>query len=146
MKILLVDDSKLARHQLYAMLRELGYSSIVACEDVPSARTVLAAGDVDLIFADYNMPGESGLDLVHWVRANAATAKTPIVMVTTVSEREKIIEAVKSGVQNYIFKPVQRRILAEKLSDLARTYGFEPPKVSAPAEPQSPAPPATPQT
>jgi two-component system chemotaxis response regulator CheY len=128
MKILVVDDSKLARYQVVAVLKELGYDQITALDNIADARIALTNDRFDLILSDYNMPGGSGLDFVKMVRAEPASARVPFIMVTTVAEREKIMEAVKCGVQNYIFKPVQKRMLADKLAELAKTYEFQAPK------------------
>jgi two-component system chemotaxis response regulator CheY len=127
MKILVVDDSKVIRHTMLTLLRQLGYHDILACEDVKQARAALAQDNYDLILSDWHMPGESGLDFLKYVRATERYAKIPFIMITTETERANVIEALKAGVQNYIFKPIQKDVLMEKIGALVKSHGIEPP-------------------
>ena len=109
-------------------LKELGYASIREAKAVPEAKTVLASDKIDMIISDWNMPGGSGLDLLNFVRSKPEYSKIPFIMNTTEQEKKKIFQAVKSGAQAYLFKPVKKDLLAQKLFDLSKTHGIQPPK------------------
>ncbi|MBN1601559.1 MAG: response regulator [Chitinispirillaceae bacterium] len=128
MKILVVDDSKTMRYVLITALKEIGYSSIITAECVDVAKTLLAADPIPgLIISDWNMPGASGLDFLKYVRSNTRTKETPFIMLTTETDRNKIVEATRAGLQSYLLKPVKKNVLAEKMRELSAAYGFPPP-------------------
>ena len=76
------------------------------------AYNLVLAGDVDIIFTDWNMPVMDGLTFVIELRK---TSKVPIVMVTTEGGQKEVLEAMKSGVNDYIVKPFTPSVLISKL-------------------------------
>lgn len=132
MKILVVDDSKMIRHILATILRELGYATILEAENVTEAKKILGREKIDLILSDWNMPGESGLDLLKNVRQTPAMATIPFIIITTEQDKAHIFDAVKEGVQAYLIKPVKKESLLEKLKGLVKTHAIQPPCVQPP--------------
>jgi two-component system chemotaxis response regulator CheY len=120
--VLVVDDSKTYLHLMKGFLTDLGYSNIETAQNVDEAKKQLSEKKIDLILADWHMPGGSGLDLLKYVRATKSLSDLPFLMITTEHEKRNIYEAARAGVQNYIFKPVQKETLKKKLYDLAKTY------------------------
>ncbi len=118
MKILLVDDSKTMRNIQKKVLEPLG-AEFVEAADGNEALTRLTGVTYDLILIDWNMPNMDGFTLVGKIRE--ADKKTPLIMVTTEAEKQRIIEAIKAGVNNYVIKPFTGDILMEKIKQtLAR--------------------------
>lgn len=110
------------------ILKELGYDDITCCCSVDEAKELLEKEPFSLIFSDWHMPHSgSGLDLLRWVRATAGLANIPFIMITTETKKEKIYEAVKAGLQSYVFKPIHKDIVKQKLTDLSKLYGFQEP-------------------
>ena len=132
MNILIADDSKMIRHMVIAVLNELGYTSITEASDVGEAKILLKGKKFDFIISDWNMPGESGLDFLKYVRSCPEYAKLPFVLQTTENDKKKIVEAVKFGVQGYLIKPVQKTALAQKMLELSFVYKFQPPSIAMP--------------
>ena len=89
-KVLLVDDSTAALKHERQILEGLGFKEIVEALDGARAVAAAAVQPFDLIITDYNMPIMDGAALVGYLRANPATAKTPIVMVTTETSAAKL--------------------------------------------------------
>jgi two-component system, chemotaxis family, chemotaxis protein CheY len=131
MNILVVDDSKIIRIMIIRILNELGYDTITEAVDVDSALSKIKLEKPDLIFSDYNMPGKTGVDFLKAVRENPATSTVPFILVTTVHDKKIIVEAVKSGLQYFILKPVEKAVLAEKLTALAESHKIQPPRIAA---------------
>lgn len=78
----------------------------------------------DLFVLDVMMPGMSGFDIVHALKAHGPTSTLPIIMVTGLSERQKIKEALVSGVVYYITKPFEFDDLIAKVNQaLADSQG-----------------------
>jgi two-component system chemotaxis response regulator CheY len=113
MRILVVDDSTTMRRIVSNSLRAAGFADIVEAGDGRQALETLA--DVGMVLTDWNMPVMDGLSLVRSLRANPATARLPVIMVTSEGAREEVMEALSAGVNDYIVKPFTKEILAEKV-------------------------------
>jgi len=61
-----------------------------------------------------------GLELLKHIRNDPQLKDIPFLMVTAEAEKEKVIEAIKSGVDNYIVKPFTGDVLKEKLEKIAQ--------------------------
>ena len=113
--ILVVDDFNTMRRIVRTCLRQLGLENVTEAEDGNQALAKLQAGDFKLIISDWNMPNMAGIDLLKAVRADEKLKKIPFIMVTAEAQKENILEAVKSGVSNYIVKPFTADALQTKL-------------------------------
>jgi CheY-like chemotaxis protein len=127
MQILIVDDARTFRYMLIKILKELGYDNVIAATCVDEAKKQLTEQKFDLVLADWHMPGETGLDLLKYIRATPEISKIPFIMVTTENDKSRILDALKIGMQSFLFKPVKKTIIAEKLAELAETYKFQAP-------------------
>src|SRR5437870_2989418 len=105
MKILLIDDSKTLRNIEMKALAGLGAVNFISAGDGLEALAQVAKDPdgFDIILCDWNMPNMDGLAFTKQFREQNKT--TPLVMVTTEAEREKVIEAVRAGANNYVIKP-----------------------------------------
>ena len=114
MKFLVVDDSVTMRRIVVNSLRRIGYEDSIEASDGAEA---LASFDssVDFVITDWNMPTMSGLEFVRALRQRDDGKTTPILMVTTRSVREDIVQAAQAGVSNYVVKPFTPEILREKI-------------------------------
>ena len=122
MKILLIDDSKTMRNIQKSVLAQLGHTEVEEACDGQDGLTKLAGPDCrpDLILVDWNMPNMDGLEFVRAFRA--ANKSTPVIMVTTESERTRVIEAIKAGVNNYVVKPFTPDLLSQRIGEtMAKT-------------------------
>jgi len=120
MKILVADDSRAMRMIVVRTLRQAGYSGheIVEADDGKEALAIATKGGVDLILSNWNMPKMTGLELLKSIRADDALKHIPFLMVTAEAQQENIIEAVKSGVNNYIVKPFTADTLSQKIGQI----------------------------
>ena len=118
MRILVVDDFATMRRIVKNILKQLGYENIVEAEDGKVALRVLENQQVDFIVSDWNMPNMSGLELLKAVRSDENLKGLPFLMVTAEALKENIVEAVKSGVSNYIVKPFTAETLKEKIEKI----------------------------
>jgi two-component system chemotaxis response regulator CheY len=134
MHILVVDDSKTIRYMLIRLLNELDYTDIAEAEDVNAGLLQIQVKLPDLIFSDYNMPGKNGIDFLKEVRQHPTASQVPFVMVTTMHDKKVIFEAVKAGLQHYIFKPLEKNVLADKLTALAESHHIQAPRKAVAAQ------------
>jgi len=115
MRFLVVDDFATMRRIVRNLLKELGFVNVDEAEDGNAALQKLRASKFDFVVTDWNMPNMTGLELLKTVRADPQFKHLPFLMVTAEAEKENIIEAVKSGVSNYIVKPFNAETLKEKI-------------------------------
>lgn len=94
MKILLVDDSKLLRIANERILTRAGHQ-VTTAEDGESALEMVRQGMPDLILLDMLLPRLSGLDVLKQLKADAATAAIPVIVLSSLSQKneEKLKEA-----------------------------------------------------
>ncbi|MBF0505285.1 MAG: chemotaxis response regulator CheY [Nitrospirae bacterium] len=119
-KVLVVDDFPTMRRIVKNLLKQLGFENIDEAEDGTQALQRLKGGNYGLVISDWNMPNMEGIELLRNVRKEADPLKSiPFLMVTAEAEKEKVIEAIKAGVDNYIVKPFTAEILKEKLEKIA---------------------------
>ena len=119
-RILIVDDDRSVRDSLAEYLQEHGYEVALA-EGGEAMRRTLAAGVPDVVLLDLNMPGEDGLSLARWLRANHDVA---IIMVTGAGEVVDRVIGLEVGADDYLAKPFDPRELRARLkSVLRRTRG-----------------------
>lgn len=107
--IFVLDDTAFMRASLIKMLVDLGCrkEKIFQFENGQEALKALEQTAPHLIFSDWNMPQMSGLDFLRHIRSSDKEFRNvPVVMVTTVSEKDKVIEAIQYRLSGYIIKPV----------------------------------------
>ena len=100
--ILVVDDEAPVRALLTTILEECGYPCL-AVADVAAARQALRQIPIDLVLTDRDMPGETGIDLIHHI--NAHHPETGVIMVTVIDDIDQAREVLDLGVYGYITKP-----------------------------------------
>ncbi|MFY9399251.1 MAG: chemotaxis response regulator CheY [Desulfomonilia bacterium] len=118
MKILVVDDFSTMRRIVKNILRQLNFNNIVEADDGASALDILQKEKIDMVVSDWNMPKMTGLELLKAIRSDDALKDIPFLMVTAEAQQENIIEAVKSGVSNYIVKPFTAETLSQKINQV----------------------------
>jgi two-component system chemotaxis response regulator CheY len=118
-QILVVDDFPTMRKIVKSVLKQLGYSNISEAEDGQQALDFLRNnGNVEFIVSDWNMPNMTGIELLKSVRADPKLRNLPFLMVTAEADKDNIVEAVKSGVNNYIVKPFNAATMKEKIEKI----------------------------
>ncbi len=123
MQILVVDDFSTMRRIIKNLLHELGYANVSEADDGLTALPMLATGKFEFLVTDWNMPGMPGLELLKKVRADAALAKLPVLMVTAEAKREQIVAAAQAGVSGYVVKPFTAVTVKEKIDKILAAYG-----------------------
>jgi two-component system, chemotaxis family, chemotaxis protein CheY len=81
---------------------------------------VESGAPIDLVLCDWNMPQFSGLDLLEIIRNTPDTRDLPFIMITAESERDRVVDALKAGANDYIVKPLTPDVVLRKLRNLKK--------------------------
>lgn len=116
-KILIVDDMPSVQRMIGKMLESFGAQFIIYASNGSMALEMIhnASTPIDLILCDWNMPIMTGIELLREVKSDDRYKKIPFIMVTAEGEKQKIIEAITLGVNQYITKPIERDNLRRKI-------------------------------
>jgi two-component system chemotaxis response regulator CheY len=113
---LVVDDSKATRMILSRTLKEFGYSVTEAADGREALKELEQLEKApELILTDWNMPIMNGLEFLREVRKAERFSSSAVVMVTTRTEMDQIVEALEAGANEYVMKPFTKEILGDKL-------------------------------
>jgi two-component system chemotaxis response regulator CheY len=110
-KILVIDDSQLI-HKLFAVI--FPKALLVHALDGREALHRLAEHpDVDLMFLDINMPAMNGLELLGQLKADAALAQIPVIIISTEGKEADTVRGLQAGAAAYVRKPFRNEAILE---------------------------------
>ncbi|MEM8883154.1 MAG: response regulator [Planctomycetota bacterium] len=119
MRILVVDDSKVARAVIRKVLGEIGYTYVQEASDGVEAFTKLHEQRFDLVMTDWTMPRMDGLALVRKVR-EAPELDVPVLMVSGETYVTRFVEVIRAGAAGYIRKPFTDEELESKINEVLK--------------------------
>lgn len=116
MKVLCADDSGIMRRIIRDSVDVLGYDFLEA-KNGREAMELLDQNlsEVVLMILDWNMPEMTGIEVLEKVKSDPRYQNIPVMMVTTESERENVIRAIKTGAKHYVTKPFTHEDLTTKI-------------------------------
>jgi signal transduction histidine kinase len=119
-RILVVDDVSSNVTVMAWMLTHQGYivSSALSGQQ---ALDMIAVERPDVILLDVSMPDMSGIDVVRRLKADVGLRLIPIILVTSLSSDDDVVEGLNAGADDYIAKPVTRDVLTARLRSALRT-------------------------
>ena len=120
-RILVIEDQELNRKVVRIVLQSKGYT-VIEATDAVEAIASLENAKPQLILMDIALPGLSGEELAQRIKANLAWVNIPIIALTAAAmagDRERIL---KSGCDDYLSKPIDIKVLVERVeTHLRRT-------------------------
>ena len=134
MRILIADDSIVSRHLLDATLRKWGYDVVIASDGTEAWNALQSDNAPRIAILDWVMPGLTGPEVCKRVRENAKdkdTDYTYILLLSSKSQREDLIEGMESGADDYLTKPFDQHELKVRLRAGTRIIDLQRELVSA---------------
>lgn len=118
MKVMLIDDSSTMRKIQRRVLESMGITDIVEAGNGKEGLEKIKEHNNDFTFVlcDINMPEMNGMETLKAIRSNPDTLKLPVIMCTSVAEKNQVMEAIKAGATNYLVKPFQPEDLQNKIN------------------------------
>ena len=114
-RILIVDDDKGFLQIIGENLSNGGFEAELA-GSAAQARDCLMRSKYDAVLSDFQMPGESGIELLGHVRSRYP--ELPFILMTGSSSSQLKQEAIRMGSSGYIEKPFQTRDLVETIASV----------------------------
>lgn len=118
LRVLIVDDSRMARNLIRRVLGNLGIRHLLEAQDGREAIQLLAREPVDLVVTDYNMPEVNGLELTELIRHSELHAHLPVLMVTSEANEAHLSQVAQAGVNALTDKPFEPETVKRLLLQL----------------------------
>ena len=118
LKILLVDDSRLARNHIKRTLAAMGLENVIEAENGQQAVSILNENFFDLIVTDYNMPEMDGRELSAFIREQSTQRSVPIIMVTSEQDESRLSAVQHAGVSAICDKPFEPENVRQLIKQL----------------------------
>lgn len=115
-KILIVDDSRTSRKILKGILESSGYEVIGEATNGQEGYDCYVELKPDIVTMDVTMPVLDGIESLKKIKADYPEAK--VIMVTAAGQKAKMVEAVRSGADEFVakpFDPEQLKTVVEKV-------------------------------
>jgi two-component system chemotaxis response regulator CheY len=104
--VLVVEDVNSTRFQIRDVLKECGFRKIALASSGEEAKAVLLTESINLILCDWYMSPTDGFEVLKFVRASEKLKYIAFIMVTGESTKERVIDAIHAGVDDYLVKPL----------------------------------------
>lgn len=112
-KILICDDSILARKQLKDIIVEHGYNNFLEASNGQEAIDLYKANKPELVFVDIVMPIKDGVQAIHEIREFDPEAN--IIVVSSVGTQTQLKNAIMEGARDFVQKPYTNSGIADIL-------------------------------
>ena len=116
MRTLVVDDSRVIRSILRRYLSELGWEVFEAGHGVEALQVLEREGPMDVALVDWNMPEMDGITFLRTVRRIPRFRSMVVLMVTTETEADRVVQAMAAGASEYLMKPFDKEALLARLT------------------------------
>ena len=117
--VLVVDDEGSSRRLITALLKSEPYTVLTACS-AQDALDQMESCQPDLVLTDGMMPGISGFELAARIKGDHRYGTIPVVIVTALDDRSVRLRTLEAGVDDYLYKPIDRAELLVRVSNLLR--------------------------
>ena len=118
--ILIVEDHKNIRKIISSCLQSEGYHTMEVETGEKALRLLRAFEDIKLVLMDIGLPGMSGLDAIKSMKEIRKKRSFQVCFISAHSEKSDILEAIRSGGDDYIVKPMDIDTLLEKVQNILK--------------------------
>ena len=114
------DDVSIREIEVYT-LRTSGFEA-VGFPDAASFREALVEKRPALVILDIMLPGEDGVELLHFLRENAGTCEIPVIMATAKGMEYDKVQSLDLGADDYLVKPFGMMEMVSRVKAVLRRY------------------------
>ena len=113
LRVLVVDDSGMARRHIRRVIENLGIEHIDEAENGRQAVEMIESTFYDLVFSDYNMPEMDGEMLTRFIRERSSQQSIPIILVTSERDSGRLNAVQRAGVSAICDKPFEPSVVRD---------------------------------
>ena len=118
--VCVVEDEKFSRKIIIELLKKMGIAKIISSTNGEIALQKLKLQKADLIISDWHMPIMDRLEFYKAVKKEVDLQDIPFLMVTVEDSKERVVEALKLGIRDYIVKPLSSKSFEGKVKPLLK--------------------------
>jgi adenylate cyclase len=124
-RVMLLDDDPIVIDVLTVYLEDAGYTDIVATTDAAEALDMLRTAAPDLLITDLMMPDVDGFDILRQVRADLHLSHIPVIVLTSSTDSNDKLRALKLGATDFLAKPVDPSELVLRLHNNLTSKAYQ---------------------
>ncbi|MER3522560.1 MAG: response regulator [Ignavibacteria bacterium] len=124
MKILTADDDTISRRVLTAALKSFGHE-VVETRDGADAWAEYRVNHYPLVISDWMMPNVDGVELCRRIRTDQRPKYTYVILLTSLEGKEKYLEGMEAGADDFISKPFDRDTLLARIRVAERILALQ---------------------
>jgi putative two-component system response regulator len=124
MRILIVDDNKIALTVLRSVLEQSGHE-VVAATDGNQALAILRAAPCGLVISDWAMPNMDGIELCHAIRSEDLLGYVYVILLTGHNLPEERVKGLRAGADDFVAKPFDPAELLARVQTAERILSLE---------------------
>lgn len=113
--VLIVDDSAMIRKLLSYQMQKVGLKVLTAENGSEALNIIQSNTPVDIVLSDVMMPGISGVELLQEIRKHHSINDLPVIMITSLSEKEDMLHALSKGANDFLTKPVDFQVAVARI-------------------------------
>lgn len=118
-RILYVEDDTFTQEEVLFFLKKIVDNDVLVANNGQEGLAIFSQEKPDLVITDIRMPIMNGIEMIKSIRK--LDKNIPIIILTALNESEYLLEALKSGVKNYIFKPINLKELYKSIFESFNT-------------------------
>lgn len=103
-KILIVEDDSFLRELITKKIANEGFEVVEAVDGEEGVKKSKEEKNIDLILLDLILPGIDGFEVLTRIKADAATASIPVIILSNLGQREDIEKGLKLGAKDFLIK------------------------------------------
>jgi signal transduction histidine kinase len=119
-KILIADDEERIVEAFSELLSLDGFQTIAASTGT-AALKIVSEQNPDVVILDVLLPGLDGIEVCRVIKSDHATHFTPVILVTGLASRERRLDGLKAGADEFLDKPIDPLELTARVRSLLRT-------------------------
>ena len=123
-RVLVADDEDDIRDLVCLAVRKAGATDVTAVADGTAALAAARLSPPDLAVLDVSMPGATGLEVCSALRADAATSRTSILLLSAGASPEDVARGLSAGADAYLAKPFSVAGLVAQVRTLTGREGL----------------------
>jgi DNA-binding response OmpR family regulator len=125
MKVLIAEDDRASSRLLQKAVERLGHEVILAANGAEAVEQLARKDDVAVVITDWFMPLMDGIALCQHIRAREHTRYVYVMVVTSRRGRQRFLEALEAGADDFIQKPIVTEELGARLRVAERILGMQ---------------------